>query len=255
MLINKGANEFTVEELEALFNDDIQQETPPAEDSTEPESDVQTETDNSATNESATEKSNNVEQTKAFAKRLRESTDKARNEEREAIAKSFGYASYEAMQAERQKKLIEDKGLDPADVSPIVDELVKQRINEDPRMKELENFRKQSLAEFGKRELAEINKLTGGRITRFDQLPKAVIDSWTKKGSLVAAYMELEGANLVNQIRSENSKGSTGHMATPSANTPPPSNTRPLNDEEKRMWKLFNPGISDEELNKKTTNK
>lgn len=245
----KGANVFTVEELEELFNDDIQQETPPAEETTDPQTEVQTET---GAEES---KPNNVEQTKAFAKRLKESTDKARNEEREAIAKNFGYESYEAMLQERQRQLITDKGLDPNDVSPIVDELVKQRINEDPRMKELESFRKQNLADYGKRELAEITKLTGGQITRLDQLPKNVIDAWTKKGSLVAAYMELEGVNLVNKIRSEQSKGSTNHMSTPGVSTQPPSNTRPLTSEERRMWKLFNPNITDEELNKKTVDK
>ena len=249
-MFGSGANVFTVEELEELFNSDVQQETPPAETETEPQSEVQTETDKVEET-----KSNNIEQTKAFAKRLRESTDKARNEEREAIAKSFGYESYDAMMQERQRKLIEDKGLDPNDVSPIVEELVKQRISEDPRMKELENLRNQSLAEYGRRELNEITKLTGGQITRLDQLPKAVIDSWRQKGSLVAAYMELEGVNLVNRIRSEQSKGTTTHMATPGASTQPPSNTRPLNDDEKRMWKLFNPSMSDEELNKKTVTK
>lgn len=250
-MFKPGANVFTVEELEELFNDEVQQETPPAENDTDPQTEVQTENGDGENKLDP----NNVEQTKAFAKRLRESTDKARNEEREAIAKSFGYESYDAMMQERQRKLITDKGLDPDEVSPVLDELVKQRINEDPRMKELENLRKKNLADYGKRELAEITKLTGGQITRLDQLPKAVIDAWTKKGSLIAAYMELEGANLVNRIRSEQSKGSTNHMNTPSVSTPLPSDTRPLNDEEKRMWKLFNPSISDEELNKKTVNK
>lgn len=252
-MFKTGANEFTLEELEELFNGDAQQETPPAEETTDPQPDAEpgAETDSEKTED----KSGNVEQTKAFAKRLRESTEKARTEERESIAKSFGYESYDAMVKARQNTLITEKGLDPEDVSPIVEELVKQRLNDDPRMKELESFRKQSLAEYGKNELAEITKLTGGQITRFDQLPKNVIESWKQKGSLVAAYMELEGANLVNRIRSEQSKGTTNHMSTPGANTPPPSNTRPLNDEEKRMWKLFNPGITDEELNKKTVNK
>lgn len=249
-MFKSGDNVFTVEELEELFNGDVQQETPPANENTEPQSEVQTENDKEDSS-----KSNNIEQTKAFAKRLRESTEKARSDEREAIAKSFGYESYSAMVEERQRKLITDKGLDYEDVSPVVDELVKQRIDEDPRMKELENLRKQNLARYGKQELDEIARLTGGRITRFEQLPKAVVDAWKQKGSLVAAYMELEGVNLINQIRSEQSKGSTSHMSTPGASTPPPSNTRPLNEEEKRMWKLFNPSISEDELNKKTVNK
>ena len=250
MFVN-GANEFTLEELEELFNGETQQETPPAEETTEPQTDVQTGNEEDA----KAPETNNVEQTKAFAKRLRESTEKARNEEREAIAKNFGYASYEAMMQERQQQLIKDKGLDPEDVSPIVEELVKQRINDDPRMKELESFRKQNIAQYAQSELKQISELTGGQITRLDQLPKSVIDAWRQKGSLISAYMELEGVNLVNRIRSEQSKGTTNHMATPGANTPPPSNTRPLNDDEKRMWRLFNPNITEEELSKKTVNK
>lgn len=250
MFVN-GANEFTLEELEELFNGETQQETPPAEETTEPQTDVQTGNEEDA----KAPETNNVEHTKAFAKRLRESTEKARNEEREAIAKNFGYASYEAMMQERQQQLIKDKGLDPEDVSPIVEELVKQRINDDPRMKELESFRKQNIAQYAQSELKQISDLTGGQITRLDQLPKSVIDAWRQKGSLISAYMELEGVNLVNRIRSEQSKGTTNHMATPGANTPPPSNTRPLNDDEKRMWRLFNPNITEEELSKKTVNK
>ena len=117
-MLKFGANELTVEELEELFNDDVQQETPPAEKTTEPQSDAQTETDNGE----ETLKSNNVEQTKAFAKRLKESTDKVRNEEREAIAKEFGFDSYEAMMKSKEDKLIKDKGYDPEEVSPILDE-------------------------------------------------------------------------------------------------------------------------------------
>lgn len=242
-----GANEFTIEELEELFNDDAQQETPPAEETTDPQTDAQTGTDDN--------KSKNIEQTKAFAKRLKESTDKARNEEREAIAKSFGYDSYDAMMKQRQSQLIKDKGYDPEELSPVVEELVKQRMDSDPRMKELEDLRKRSLAEYGKQELAEITKLTGGQITRLEQLPREVIDLWQKKGSLKKAYLELEGENLVNKIRSEQSKGGTGHLATPGSTPPAPSNKRPLTDEEKQMWKLFNPNVTDEELNKKTVEK
>lgn len=250
-MFKTGANEFTLEELEELFNGDTQQETPPAEETTEPQTEVQTGKDEGA----KAPETSNVEQTKAFAKRLRESTEKAVKEEREAIAKNFGYESYEAMMQERQQQLIKDKGLDPEDVSPIVEELVKQRINDDPRMKELESYRKQNIAQYAKSELKQISDLTGGQITRLDQLPKSVIDTWRQKGSLLTAYMEHEGVNLVNRIRSEQSKGTTNHMATPGANTPPPSNKRPLTDEEKQMWKLFNPNVTDEELNKKTVEK
>lgn len=250
MFVN-GDNTFTVEELEELFNEDVSQETPPATEDPAPQSEVQTE----PTEEPKGTEVNNVEQTKAFAKRLRESTEKARSEEREAIAKSFGYESYDAMIRERQSQLIKDKGYDPEDISPMVDEIVKQRIDADPRMKELEDLKKQKVADYAKRELADISKLTNGQITRLEQLPSNVIELWKQKGSLKSAYLELEGENLISKLRNEQIKGSTTHMNTPGANSTPPSTKRPLTDEEKQMWRVFNPGISEEELNKKLTDK
>lgn len=243
-----GANEFTIEELEELFNSDAQQTTPAANDDA---TDVQDGNNETVTNE----KSNNVENTKAFATRLRESTEKARKEEREAIAKSFGYDSYDAMTKAHERQAYEQKGLDPDEVSPIVEELVKQRLESDPRMQELLNFRKQQIAEFGKKELAELTELTGGKITKFEQLPKNVLELWQKEGSLTDAYLKLEGRNVIRQIRSEQSRGSTSHLGSPNGGSPASTDQRPLTDKEKQMWKFFNPGISDEELNKKTVNK
>lgn len=246
---NTGANDFTIEELEALFNDDVQTESPTSNEET---TDVQ-----DGNNETVTEnsKSNNVENTKAFASRLKASTDKARKEERESIAKSFGYDSYEEMLKARERKTYEDKGLDPDEISPVVDELVKQKLNADPRMQELEEFRKRQVAEFGKRELAEITTLTGGKITNFSQLSKEVLELWQKNGSLKSAFLQLEGEKLITQMRSEQSRGSAEHLGNPNGGSPANVTKRPLTDEEKRLWRLFNPNISEDELNKKTVDK
>lgn len=245
----KGANEFSIEELEALFNDESQTTTPASEESI---TDVQ-DGDNETVAEET--KHNNVENTKAFASRLKESTEKARREEREAIAKSLGYESYDVMIKARERKTYEDKGLDPDEVSPIVDELVKQKFDNDPRMQELAEFRRQQVLNFGKQELAEITKLTNGKITSFSQLSKEVLELWQKNGSLKSSYLQLEGEKLINQMRSEQSKGSSEHLSNPNGSSPANTNQRPLTDKEKQMWKFFNPKISDEELNKKTVDK
>ena len=237
-----GANEFTAEELDQLFNSEFEQTTPAANEETE----GQKSEDNSETDKKEETK---VDTTKVFAKRLKESTDKARREERDAIAKSLGYESYEALQKSRETKILEDKGLDPNEVSPAIEEIIKKRLDEDPRMLELAEFRKKQVEEFGKKELAEITKLTNGEITSLAQLPKEVIDLWKKKGSLKSAYLELEGERLINKFKSEQSKGSTSHMNTPSGSTPPPTNKRPLTDAEKKAYKFFNPHMSDKELN------
>lgn len=246
---NYGANEFTFEELEELFReDDAQQNTPTATNVTE--NNPQTESTDIVTDTSAN--NNTVDTTKAFAKRLKESTDKARREERENIAKSLGYQSYEEMQRKREEKLINDKGLNPSDVQPLVEQIVNERIASDPRMQELATLRAQRVEEFGKRELADITRLTGGEITSLSQLPREVIDKWKKNGSLKDAFLELEGEKLINKLRSEQSKGSTGHMNVPEGSTSKSSNERPLTAKEKEMYKYFNPSMTDEELNKMT---
>jgi len=187
---------------------------------------------------------------------LRESTDKARQEERDSIAKSLGYSSYDELVKSRENKLLEDKGLDPEQVSPAIEEIVKKRLDEDPRMKELEELRKEKIKEFGKKELAEITALTGGEITRLEQLPKEVLDLWKTEGSLKSAYMKLEGEKLITKIRSEQSKGSTSHLQSPSGSTNTlPTDKRPLSEEEKQIYKFFNPNITDEELSKKLYDK
>ena len=245
-----GVEDLSMEELDALFNiDDGTQSPPTATETNVPGAspDSNDDSNDDGTNND-TNKDTKNEETKAFSKRLNESIAK----EREKIAKSMGFESYEDMMKKRETKIIEEKGLDPEQVTPVVDELVKQRINSDPRMKELETLRRKQVEEFGKRELAEISKLTDGEITSFNQLPKAVIELWKTKGSLKAAYLELEGERLITKMRSAQSKGSTNHMNTPKGNSTHGDTKRPLTAKEKEIWKLFNPNISMEELNKKT---
>lgn len=227
-----GANDLSVEELETLFTDENEQKSPAASEETK-----------SGTSE-------DVSTTKAFAKRLAEEKAKVVNEERENIAKSLGYNSFDELQKSRERKRYEDAGLDPEDVSPIVEQLVNERINNDPRMKELEQYRAQRVQEFGRQELAEISKLTGGKITSLEQLPPEVIDLWKKKGSLKSAYLELKGEELILAARSEQSKGSTGHLTQVGGNASVPSTKRHLTAEEKKMWQFFNPNMTEEELGK-----
>lgn len=250
MLDDLGVEDFSLEELDKLFSEDGTQETPPADDTTVQGASPTEGTEGTENKDEGTS-TDNKEETKAFAKRL----SKKIADERLAIAKAMGFNSYEEMIKSRENKLIEDKGLDPEQVTPVVEELVKQRLDNDPRMKELEALRRKQVEEFGKKELAEITKLTGGEITKLSQLPREVIDLWKQKGSLKSAYLEVEGEKLITRIRGEHSKGSTGHLGNLGGVGSVPENKRPLTAEEKQLWKLFVPGITDEELNKKTIDK
>ena len=192
-----------------------------------------------------------VDQTKAFAQRLKERTDKAVAEERERMAKEFGYDTYAAFVEDKEKRTIEHHGFKPEDVSPMIDELVKQRLEQDPRMKELEDYRSQRAKEFAQQELKQLQELTGGTITSMDQIPKDVIEDWKQSGSLKSSYLKLHGEELLAQARAGSGKGTTSHLASAPSAPPQPQAERVLTAEERRVWKLFHPDITDEELDKK----
>lgn len=243
-----GANEFTPEELEALFRDEDEPTSPSADDETTPP--------NETTPPAGIPDKDRVDTTKAFANRLKESTEKAVRQERERFAKELGFESYTLFKQNQEATLLKEKGLDAEQVKPVVEELVKQRLENDPRFKDLDRIRAEQVKEFGKKELAEITKLTDGEITRFDQLPEEVLKSWASKGSLKAAYLELKGEELIFKVRSEQNRGSTNHLKTPGGSNPPPdTNKRLLTEQEKSVYRFFNPKMSEDELSKITTNK
>ena len=241
-MFETGAKDIDIKDLEALFDDDVEPSSPTENVTTEPNSSNET-----------TEK--DVSTTKAFAKRLAEEKAKVVNEERESIAKSLGYDSYEDLKKSKERKAIEDKGFDPDEVAPLIEDLVKQRLDNDPRMKELQEFRNKQMKEFGERELADLSKLTNGEISKFDQIPADVWELWKTRGSLKSAYMELHGEELVMKARTSQPKASTSHLSTPSGNPAPETSKRPLTAKEKELWRLFNPKMTTEELDKQMVDK
>ena len=176
-----GENDFTIEELEKLFSEDDEQTTPAAE-----ETEVH---DEQPVENVEKSKEDDIARTKAFSKRLSEATAK----ERDKVAREAGYDSYEDMKAKRQKNMLEEEGLDPERISPIVDKLVQQKLAEDPRMQELEKYREQQVKEYGKQQLKELSELTNGEISKFEQIPADVMEEWKKTGSLKSAYLKLKG--------------------------------------------------------------
>lgn len=220
-------------ELEAIFSE-MEQETP------------------TASSNGQSQEDNSVENTKAFAQRLKERTDKAVAEERDNIAKEFGYQSWADYQAKKDNKLLEEKGLDPAEVSPVVEEIVKRRMDSDPRLKELEAYRAQNARSFAEKELKQLSELTGETYTSLDQIPKDVIEDWKQSGSLKSSYMKLHGEEALRKMRSRVSGNDTQHLQSANGVPVQPSGERPLTDEEKQTYRFFNPKVTDEELNKMT---
>ena len=257
MFVN-GANEFTIKDIENFLNGEGAM-SPVADDVNEGSPATQPNDGNEGASQSNTtepQANSGVTETQAFAHRLKEATSKARNEERESIAKSLGYESYADMQQKREAEILKDKGLDPEDVSPVVEQLVQKRLAEDPRLKEFDSFKQERVSAWAQKELAELKELTDGKISKFEDVPADVLELWKTKGSLTQSYMERYGASLVKEIRagiaSGQSRGSTGHMASPQGAPANVNNMnkRPFTPQEREVYKLFNPGVTDEELSK-----
>lgn len=250
-MLNNGDFEFTAEELDALFGAEPQ-ETPPADENNATAQDAQPKQEQQPT-ETVEDK---VETTKAFARRLSERTSKAVAEEREAIAQKLGYKNYDEMMRTTENRRLEDSGLDPELAAPVINQLVEERLKSMPQMQELAELRALKVQEYGKQQLAEITKLTDGKVTKLDQLPKEVIDIWKQTGDLKKAYLQVEGENLILAARRTQSQGTVTHMSTPQSGVSSiPTDRRLLTEDEKRIWKLFNPQMSVEELNKQTVKK
>ena len=248
-----GANEFTIKDIENFLNGEGAV-TPAADEGNEGSPATQPNASEGTPAQAAEQTP--VTETQAFAHRLKEATNKARNEERESIAKSLGYESYSDMQKQRETQMLEEKGLNPEDVSPIVEQLVQKRLAEDPRLKEFDSFKQERVSAWAQKELTELKELTDGKISKFEDVPNDVLESWKTKGSLKAAYLELHGETLIREMRagvaSGQNRGSTGHLASPQG---APANTenlnkRPFTAQERDVYRLFNPGVTDEELSK-----
>lgn len=227
-------------EIAGLFNDE--QDSSPVEKEQKPAEDTQ---------KSEKSEEEKKAETKAFSIRL--------NEEREKIAKEAGFESYEDMRKQRELKKIEDKGLDPEVASPLIDDLVKQRIEQDPRIKEYEELKKKEqereFKEWCDKEVKQLSSLTEGKIKSLSDVPQDVIKLSETTGSLKSAYLQLHGEELISQLKlkqtSLDSKGTTDHLAQLKEGVSSERKTRPLTDAEKRAYKMINKNITDEELNKK----
>lgn len=129
-----------------------------------------------------------VDQTQAFARRLKEETEKVRLAERENIAKSFGYNSWsEYADAQTNNKLI-DKGLEPEVVRPVLKDLIR----EDPEYQEAMKYKaeKEALEKelFATNSLKALNDKFGTNYSSINELDPETIKLWNQGTPLEKAF-------------------------------------------------------------------
>lgn len=187
-----------------------------------------------------------VDQTKAFAKRLKEETEKVRNNEREEIAKQFGYNSWqEYVDAQTNNKLL-DNGLDPEAVRPMLQDLIKN----DPQYIEAMKFKaeKEELEKelFASNSLQDLNNKFGLSYKSINELDSDTIDMWNKGIPLEKAYAANNWEKIqqmaVKQAASKDNGKS--HMKTVTGSNMQTTYKEPTKDE-LSVFRAF--GISEEQ--------
>jgi len=223
--------EYTLEELENLFGKADSEKSPTQNDEKTPPAQGGDD-----------DKSKSVETTKAFSTRLKEKTEEAITGERERIAKTKGFDSYEAMMKADEKKLLEEKGIDENGISAI-EEIVKKRIESDPRIKKLSEIESIQKEAFKQRQIEELKKEVGDVDT--SRLPKEVLDLWEKGLTLTQAYFAALGSKAI----VKNPQSVTSHLSSPNGGMGS-NKKRVMTLGEKESYKFFNPEVSDEDINK-----
>lgn len=129
-----------------------------------------------------------IDQTKAFATRLKEEKAKAKKEAREEIAQSFGYASWDEYTEAQTNNTLLDRGLDPESVRPVIKDLIKN----DPEYLEAMRYKaeKEELEKeiFASNSLKALNDKFGTNYKSVNELDEETINDWNKGTPLEKAF-------------------------------------------------------------------
>ena len=182
-----------------------------------------------------------VDQTKAFAQRLKEEKAKAKLEARQEIAESFGYNSWQEYADAQTNNKILDKGMDPDAVKDILKDLIYTNPEYVEAMKYKQEKEELEKEIFASNSLKVLNDTYGTNYTSVDQLDKTTRDMWNAGTPLVNAYAAnnvssiVEGA--VKKAMAARDSGKS-HLKTVSGSTEE-SKTREISQEELRVARAF----------------
>lgn len=218
----------------------------------DPEEELEEAQETDSSNEEKDEEpKDNMNMTKNMSKRINEVRANTEKETKDAMAKELGYKDYEDFSKAREKEILHEAGLDEDEIEKVVQKLLDKRIAEDPRMKKLEEFEAKEKSNFVKEQLKEINKLTGSSYKSIEELPQDVLNLWEKIGNLKQAYLAIQGESFVTRSVANQQNGSLTHLANPGSSSSG-TKVRSLTEDEKAIYRLVDPDLTDEELSKKT---
>lgn len=193
-----------------------------------------------------------VTQTQAFAKRLSEATKKAKAEAAEEtkahIAESFGFDSWESYLEAQQSDTIKGRGYEPEEVIP----LIKEAMKNDPEYLEAMKYKaeKEEMERnlWAQNALTDLNNTYGTAYASVNDLDKGTIDLWNKGVDLKKAYAVNNVDTIVNSRLAQAKTKQSGKDHLTELDNGASTASVDLSAQEIRMFKLVNPGVTDEQI-------
>lgn len=193
-----------------------------------------------------------ITQTQAFSKRLNEATKKARAEAaaetRQNIAESFGYDSWEAYLQAQQSTAISNKGYEPDEVIP----LIKEAMKSDPDYIEAMKYKaeKEELEKtlWAQNALTDLNNTYGTDFKSVNELDKDTVELWNKGVDLKKAYAANNMDSIINSKIAQAKSKQSGKEHLTETKSGAQGEVYNVSGEELRIFKLFNPGVTDDEI-------
>ena len=188
-----------------------------------------------------------VDQTKAFAARLKEEKQKAKKEAMEEIAQSFGYESWEEYRDAQTNNKLEDNGLDPDTIKPLLKDLIKN----DPDYLEAMRYKaeKEELEKelFAKNALTELNQKYGTNFKDVNELDADTVKLWNQGTPLVKAFAANNVSLILENAMKKQQPRDSGksHLKNVDTSTLEEKDVTPTEDEMRR-FKLF--GFTEEQV-------
>ena len=182
-----------------------------------------------------------IDQTKAFAQRLKQEKAKAKDEAKKEIAESFGYNSWqEYVDAQTNNKII-DKGMDPDAVKDILKDLIYTNPEYVEAMKYKQEKEELEKEIFASNSIEQLNKTYGTNYKSVDELDKQTIDAWNAGTPLVNAYAAYNMSTIIDSaVKKAMAARDSGksHLKTVSGSSEE-SKTREISQDELRVAKAF----------------
>lgn len=190
-----------------------------------------------------------VSETKRFSERL----NKKIAEERENIAKSFGYDNWNTFNTAMKDKKITENGYDPDTINKLFNDLKQQ----DPDYQEALRFKKEKeeleKQLWAKDELNKLNNKFGTSFKSVDELSEDVVKAWNSGLELQRAYAAFNfDAIAENAKKSVLATGNGGkeHMKAAPSGSVTVTPSKQIDSATLYWMKQINPNMSDDDIKK-----